>query len=199
MEFTPRRRADIDFIFIAARAPQARLIAAQFRFYRADDLPIYATSSAYDGTVDLDVRGLRFCDVPAVVNGNTAGRAVDLVRLDALGHDAGQLSTAMRAGQLNPAVPIDGATGVLTVGPGNIVHRHLGCAEIGADGVRPLSASNGSAGEPGTVPQAPQPQGGQPPAGPPATLEPQPSQPAGARPAAAPAPGATPAASRPPP
>ena len=138
IEFNPRRRADIDFAFIGARAPAARLIAAQFRFYRAETLPLYATSSAYDGSVDNDLQGVRFCDVPAAISGSTNGRPIDLLRLDALGHDAALLAQALHDGKLRGDATVDGATGKLSVVSGNIVQRQLSCAEMADNAVHAL-------------------------------------------------------------
>jgi outer membrane PBP1 activator LpoA protein len=135
MEFNPRRRADIDFIFIGARAVQARLIVAQFRFYRAESLPIYGTSSVYDGVVDADLQGVRFCDVPAIVTGggSSNGQPVDILRLNALGHDAALLAQALHDGHLAQNTPIDGTTGRLSLDANGVIHRQLACVEM-ADG-----------------------------------------------------------------
>ncbi len=139
MEFTPRRRADIDFVFIGARAAQARLIVPQFRFYRAETLPVYATSGVYDGAVDADLQGVRFCDVPAIVANSGGGQPVDVIRLNALGHDAAVLAQALSAGHLAQNAPLDGATGRLTVDTSNVVHRQLQCVEMADGALRALS------------------------------------------------------------
>jgi len=52
LKFEPRRRQDIDFIFMAAFPKQARLIPPQLKFYRAANLPIYATSHSFSGRLD---------------------------------------------------------------------------------------------------------------------------------------------------
>jgi outer membrane PBP1 activator LpoA protein len=141
MEYEPRRRSDIDMIFLGARAAQARLITPQLRYYRAERLPLYATSSAYDGTVDADLQGLRFCDVPALVSTTLpSGQSVDLVRLTALGRDAAQLAKALRVGPLTGATSFVGAAGVINIEANGVVHRQLACAEFDAGGVHPLGA-----------------------------------------------------------
>ena len=67
LEFTPRRRDDIDFLFLAANAGQARLLAPQLRFFQAHDLPLYATSHVYTGkpnpAADADLDGIIFGDM----------------------------------------------------------------------------------------------------------------------------------------
>ncbi len=141
MEYEPRRRSDVDVIFIGARATQARLITPQLRYFRAERLPIYATSSAYDGTIDSDLQGLRFCDVPALISSTLpSGQSVDLVRLTALGRDAAQLAKALRIGPLTGAMSFSGAAGLINVEPNGVVFRQLACAEFDAGGVRPLGA-----------------------------------------------------------
>jgi len=46
----PRRRQDIDFVFIAALPRQARQIRPQLKFFYASNVPVYATSHVYTGT-----------------------------------------------------------------------------------------------------------------------------------------------------
>ncbi len=87
-----RRRQDIDFIFVAAFPQQARQIRPQLKFYYASDVPIYSTSHAYGGeintTLDRDMNGITFCDMPWVFTGG-AGQApqwsdiVDIWKSDA--------------------------------------------------------------------------------------------------------------------
>ena len=66
LEFEPRRRQDVDLLFLAARAGEALLIRPQLRFHYASELPIYATSAIYDparaDNTDLD--GVLFADMP---------------------------------------------------------------------------------------------------------------------------------------
>lgn len=67
MQFTPRRRDDLDFLFLAANAQQARLLAPQIRFFQAHDLAMYATSTVYSGkpdpATDADLDGIIFGDM----------------------------------------------------------------------------------------------------------------------------------------
>jgi len=149
-EFEQRRRDDVDFVFLGARAAQARLIAPQFRYWRAERLPIYATSSINDGTPDMDLAGMRFCDVPALLatpdGGSTSApspssAAPDIQRLNALGRDAAQLAAGLQDNRLGAETSLNGATGTLVVENG-VVHRHLACAEMLVGGVRPLGAAD---------------------------------------------------------
>ncbi len=72
LEFTPRRRDDIDLLFFAGNARQARLLVPQLRFYQAHDLPIYATSNVFNGAlnpaVDADLDNLVFGDMHWMVD-----------------------------------------------------------------------------------------------------------------------------------
>ncbi len=73
LKFTPRRNQNMDFLFLAANADQARLVVPQFRFFQAHDLPMYATSYVYSGkpdpTLDADLDGLIFGDMQWMLEG----------------------------------------------------------------------------------------------------------------------------------
>jgi outer membrane PBP1 activator LpoA protein len=47
LQFDPRRRQDIDFVFLAADAKAGRLIKSQLKFHYSGDLPVYSTSFIY--------------------------------------------------------------------------------------------------------------------------------------------------------
>src|SRR5690606_12908739 len=61
----PRRRQDIDVVVLIAPAAQARLVKPLLEFYFAGNLPVYATSSVYQGQEnpkkDRDMNGIVFC------------------------------------------------------------------------------------------------------------------------------------------
>jgi outer membrane PBP1 activator LpoA protein len=71
LEFEPRRRQDVDFIFLLATPGQARLIRPQLSFFRAQHVPVYSTSHVYSGSPDpsrdADLNGLLFCDMPWIL------------------------------------------------------------------------------------------------------------------------------------
>ena len=138
-EFEPRRRDDVDFIFVAARPADGRLIWPQFRFYRSLDLPIYATSAIFEGGQDKELNGLRVCDMPYMLDGAGAyaslrGDVADLAsarqqpRLFALGYDAFHVASLMQSGEL-AAPAFAAASGSLSVANGAVA-RGLSCAEI---------------------------------------------------------------------
>jgi len=72
LKFTPRRRDDIDFLFLAANASQARLLVPQLRFFQAHDLALYATSYVYSGkpnpATDADLDGIIFGDMDWILD-----------------------------------------------------------------------------------------------------------------------------------
>jgi outer membrane PBP1 activator LpoA protein len=142
IEFIPRRRQDIDFIFMAASSRQARLIKPQLRFHHAPKIPVYATSHSYGGTVnkdmDRDMDGVLFSDMPWTLTSNEVDnnlksnlrknwpeRIKRYSRLYALGIDAyhiiGQLNTLQR----NRANYFEGKTGDLSLDANNRLQRRL--------------------------------------------------------------------------
>jgi outer membrane PBP1 activator LpoA protein len=148
-QFQPRRRDDLDLIFVAARAEQARLLGPQLRFHRSGELPVYATAALYDcDPPGQDLAGLRFCDMPWMLT--PAGelrsqlrtlfptRPKDHVRLLALGHDAYTLVQLIERGQLQPGSFFPAVSGTLSLRDDGVIARRLSCGEIRGGGVRPL-------------------------------------------------------------
>lgn len=141
--FEPRRRADADLIFFAARGEAVRQMAPQLRFHRASGLPIYATASVYaGGEPSTDLNGVRFCDGPWMTDGSGVwadarnqtlalfpGRAPELARLNALGHDAYTLVNLL-AQQRLPDDALPAATGRLHLSSAGIFSRELSCVEV---------------------------------------------------------------------
>ena len=72
LKFTPRRRDDMDFLFLAANADQARQLVPQLRFFQAHDLALYATSYVYSGkpdpAIDADLDGIIFGDMDWILD-----------------------------------------------------------------------------------------------------------------------------------
>ncbi|MFQ5643354.1 MAG: penicillin-binding protein activator, partial [Thiogranum sp.] len=71
LDFEPRRRQDVNAIFILGFPRQARQLKPQLRFHHAGDIPIYSTSHVFaanpDPSLDRDMDGLFFCDIPWVL------------------------------------------------------------------------------------------------------------------------------------
>lgn len=129
VEFEPRRRQDIDMIFLVAAAGQARQLKPALNFNYASDIPVFATSHVYAGTpaadIDSDLNGIRFVDVPWVLDHQSAlhqdaervwpsghGR---YERLFALGIDAYRLHTRLAMLQSLPESFLPGVTGQLSL------------------------------------------------------------------------------------
>ena len=131
------------FAFIAATAQTARAIRPQLRFQMAYDLPVYATSDAWDPAArsvpDLD--GLTFPEMPwilhaglgapelwQVLHGNGSSAARSRLRLYAFGFDAYQLLRGLNIAARG--VPVQGLTGRLVVAPDGRVSRELEWARV---------------------------------------------------------------------
>ena len=142
VEFSPRRRQDADFIFLAAFPRQARLISPQLRFHHAADLPVYATSHVYSGAIDpkrdKDMDALRFGDMPWVLPKErpltklksrieslwpSGGDAY--ARFYALGVDAFNLIPHMNQLISIRTSSYDGETGQLYVDDNNRIYRRV--------------------------------------------------------------------------
>jgi len=141
-KFIPRRRQDIDFIFMAAFPRQARTIAPQLRFHHAEDIPLYTTSSAYSGRQSAqenkDMNGVLMCDSSWMLslpeNADPLQKQLyelwpqqmeQYARLFALGIDAYQLPGQVRWLENNPNESFDGVTGRLNLNTQKQIQRTL--------------------------------------------------------------------------
>jgi len=137
-----RRRQDIDFIFMPAFPAEARLLYPQFAFHKASDIPVYATSHVYSGTVDADsdrdMNGLYFTDTPWVLNADrpeySLQKQIERIwpetsqayrRLFALGVDAYHVVPHLARLRARPFSRFQGETGILSVSPDAVVQRQL--------------------------------------------------------------------------
>lgn len=142
LQFEPRRRGDISFIFSPAPANTERLLRPQLRFHFAGDIPTYATSSAFEPDVraNQDLDGLMFPDMPWMLGGDLAeavraairdawpNSGLQRSRLFAFGFDAYRLAVALRnrPGDVN----ISGLTGRLSFDPERRIRRELNWAQL---------------------------------------------------------------------
>ena len=104
LEFTPRRREDIDALFLSASPAEARQIKPMLAFFFADDIPVYSTSSVYNGEEDTkanqDLDGIKFSTLPWIISDSTIHKELrqaapatgSLLKLQAMGVDAYYLS-----------------------------------------------------------------------------------------------------------
>ena len=141
------------FAFMAATPKVARALRPQLRFQMAYDLPVYATSDAWDpgprAVPDLD--GLILPEMPWILNAGdgapvlwdalqdewtAAGRG--RLRLYAFGYDAYQLLRGLEVASRGTAV--DGLTGRLTLDPGGRVQRETDWARVQGGRLQPAGA-----------------------------------------------------------
>ncbi len=140
VEFEARRRQDVDMIFIAANARQARLIKPQLKFHHAQNLPVYATShissSNSNADDDRDLNDILFVDIPWMLDSsnNADYRQVNqywpdqsqrFSRLFALGIDAYRMIPSLRRLMINPEEKAQHHTGSLSVDNTGRVKRSL--------------------------------------------------------------------------
>jgi uncharacterized protein len=152
LEFTPRRRADVSMIFIAVTPEQGRQIKPTLVFQYANNIPVYATSSIYSGTVDAikneDLNGVLFNTLPWVFDtanpvkqaiAQTSKSAAVYGRLHALGADAFQLSSRLAQLKQAPHTKIEGATGTLQLMPDGRIEREQMWARFNQGLAEPLA------------------------------------------------------------
>jgi outer membrane PBP1 activator LpoA protein len=159
IKFTSRRRQDIDFVFVAAYPRQARQIRPQLKFYHASDVPVYATSHVFTGSLnperDRDMDGLMFGDMPWVLSESTAHRGIRseierqisdagnaLQRLYALGIDAFNIIGALNTLRKYPYERFDGETGSLSLDSKLRVRRQLTWVKFRSG--RPVTLNQGN-------------------------------------------------------
>jgi outer membrane PBP1 activator LpoA protein len=144
LQFEPRRRNDIEFIFAPAPANLERLLRPQLRFHFAGDLPTYATSDAFEPDVraNEDLEGLMFPDMPWMLGGDLADAVRAATReawpnggphrgrLFAFGFDAFRLTEALRHVGVSGNVSVAGLTGQLSLDAQRHVRRELGWAQL---------------------------------------------------------------------
>ncbi len=165
VHFAPRRRHDADAIFISGSPNTARLLNPQLHFYRANDIPVYATAQIYGSrpnpAKDIDLNGITFCDMPWLFDDNYRGNlgigALRQSRLQvsnahlklvALGIDAYHLASHLS--DLSGA-PYAGATGHLVMTGDYRIKRKLLCAKFVRGYPQPLDFVNEPINEFSTV------------------------------------------------
>lgn len=144
LQFDPRRRQDVDFVFLAADAKAGRLIKSQLKFHYSGELPVYSTSFIYsmDGRSDSDLNAVMFADAPWVVAppawisdfpniySEYWPAEKRLTRLHAMGYDAYHLAGELFNARENSMEEIVGATGRLFLSPDGRVHRKPAWAQF---------------------------------------------------------------------
>lgn len=140
IQFEPRRRTDLDMIFVAGFPLSTRQLLPHLRYFRAETVPVYSTSHTYAGVtnaaVDRDLDGLRFGDMPWLFgtadidtfksfNQNWPNSAPGSGRLFAFGLDAYRILPYLNRMRYQPGFRIPGVTGQLRMTPTGRVVREL--------------------------------------------------------------------------
>ena len=164
VESEPRRRQDIDLVFMAAFPADARQLMPQLAFHHGADLPVYATSHVWSGvpdpTNDRDLDGVVFGDMPWLaaptasdrllreqLDDALAGPVPALLRLYAFGADAYRLATGLRRIAGERSASIHGHTGRLSLDAGHRISRGLAWTRF-VDGVPAPLEPEGTGVEP---------------------------------------------------
>lgn len=137
LEFTPRRRQDIDMLFMAAFPRQAKQIPLQIVYHHGETIPVYSTahivSNYHSPKQNIDMDGVLFSDMPfllgvkqdAVSLQSTNYQNTLYKRLFAMGADSYQLAPMVRYLQTNPAESYAGDTGQLNIAPDGHIIRSM--------------------------------------------------------------------------
>jgi outer membrane PBP1 activator LpoA protein len=150
LRYLPRRRQDIDMVFLVSDSKMARQIRPLLSYYFAGNLPIYATSSIYSASnsarTNQDLNGIIFCDIPWLLRPQQILPELENMqqhiqslwkinykqqaRLYALGIDAFHLTQSLNQLRRFPNVGLSAASGTLFLTPKQHIYRQLTWAKI---------------------------------------------------------------------
>jgi len=147
LDFEPRRRQDIDFLFMVAKPLKARQLVPQLKFHRSGQLPLIATSHSYTGQPDpqqdIDLNNLYIPDIPwmfaqqaeqdpayQALQAQSGGNFGGLLRLYAMGADAYRLVPELNQLSRNPEIHYQGATGTLSINERGQIERSMPWAQF---------------------------------------------------------------------
>ena len=151
MQFVPRRRNDIDFIFLVADPDEGRQIKPTLAFYFSENIPVYSIPSIYEGTHNpsgnSDLDGITFVDSPWMLRpSDIQNRYIEdnlrqangpLQRLRAMGVDSFRIYPRLQQFREGNISSLHGATGQLFMDDNQIFHRGLEAARF-VDGIATL-------------------------------------------------------------
>ena len=146
VRFVPRRRQDVDVVFLATQPLFARQIKPLLNFYYAGKIPVYAISPIYTGhsnpISNRDLNDITFCDIPWVLQPNhltpdylnSIKNNIEQIwpnsfknnsKLYALGVDSYDLISKLNQMSLLPQFGVPAATGTLYLDTKNHIFRQL--------------------------------------------------------------------------
>ncbi|MDH5738288.1 MAG: penicillin-binding protein activator, partial [Gammaproteobacteria bacterium] len=152
LEFIPRRRRDLDFIFLVGNADQAASLKPALSFYYAENVPVFATSTIHDNSQKrlshMDLNNIEFCEMPfkldiddplhREITGNWQASQGNLAPFYAMGIDAYHIYPRLKQMQQVSGFKLSGATGLLSLNDRNVVTRQLMWAQFYEGNVRHL-------------------------------------------------------------
>jgi len=151
-EYEPRRRQDIDMIFLVTRAKEGQQIKPTLAFHYAGDLPVYATSQIYNKSQTVgqnkDLNGIRFTTLPWTLYPEEYDKGLtnrhinvpaNFSQLYAMGIDAYYLHDRLRQLARLPNTSIFGATGKLRLGIDKRIIREQPWAQVVDGEAAPLT------------------------------------------------------------
>lgn len=150
VRYLPRRRQDIDMVFLVGTPTMASQIKPLLSYYFAGNLTVYATSSIYSAQNSVnknkDLDGIIFCDIPWLIGNQQLSSGLESMqqhiqllwqkdyksqaRLYALGIDAYNLSRKISQLKAFPRLGISGASGTLFLTPNLHIYRQLSWAKM---------------------------------------------------------------------
>ena len=158
--FRPRRRQDVDMIFMGVTPQEARQLKPALAYQFAGDIPVYSTSSAFSGktnpTQDQDMDGIRIPIMPWVIPGVETRLEQKITRLwpqsqgqygtlFALGADAYRLYPHLQQLSALQGSQVQGLTGRLSITPTGKIQRELSWQVFRNGRLRPLPSNRQTA------------------------------------------------------
>ena len=155
-----RIRTDVDVILLAGFPNNARQLLPQLRFFGADSIPVFSTSTVYNGSAradrDFDLNGLIFGDMPwpfgtvdvdsyRLVRRQWPGAAQTYTRLYGFGVDAYRILPFLARMRARPSMRVPGVTGDLWMSADGVLHRNMSWIRF-VEGVPTVIGETGSIG-----------------------------------------------------
>ena len=140
VKFVPRRRFDVDFIFLSTDPTHGRLIKPHIDFLKAHDVPVYSTYHVFSGRIDKisdqDLDGIRFADMNWLIDQSESmenlrsklkadrNMSGSLRRIYAMGIDTYNLISRLSSLRGDSNEKYHGVTSILTVDENGRVVRN---------------------------------------------------------------------------